>query len=152
MVGAAPSSGDEVRQPRALAFDREQMKKMAALLASKRVFIGTSSWKYEVGSASFTRLQRYGYRGKFPNSAPIFRRNSSFIWINACHGLLKTFSSQPACCTCSNHRQRPVEDRQADDFRFCHVRPVSFALRREEESARRVRNARLLPFAGQDVS
>jgi hypothetical protein len=31
-----------------MAFDREQIKEKAAALAAKGVFIGTSSWKYEL--------------------------------------------------------------------------------------------------------
>ncbi|HEX7619301.1 MAG TPA: hypothetical protein VF480_11360 [Verrucomicrobiae bacterium] len=34
-------------QFRNMAFDREQMKKKAAALAAKGVYVGTSSWKYE---------------------------------------------------------------------------------------------------------
>ena len=30
-----------------MAFDRDQIKKKAAALAAKGVFVGTSSWKYE---------------------------------------------------------------------------------------------------------
>jgi len=38
---------DEARQACTMSFEREQMKKEAALLASKGIVIGTSSWKYE---------------------------------------------------------------------------------------------------------
>jgi hypothetical protein len=36
------------RYPLAVAFDREKMKRKAAELAAKGVFIGTSSWKYQL--------------------------------------------------------------------------------------------------------
>jgi uncharacterized protein YecE (DUF72 family) len=47
-----------------MAFDREQMKKKAAALAAKGVFIGTSSWKYEGWFGQLYTLTRYEYRGK----------------------------------------------------------------------------------------
>jgi len=51
-------------QFRNMAFDREQMKKQAAELAAKGVFIGTSSWKYEGWFGQLYTPARYEYRGK----------------------------------------------------------------------------------------
>jgi len=48
-----------------MPFDREQMKAKAAELASHRVFIGTSSWKYPGWSGMLYDRARYEYRGKF---------------------------------------------------------------------------------------
>lgn len=45
-------------------FDREQMKRKAAQLASKGVFVGTSSWKYEGWFGQLYTPARYEYRGK----------------------------------------------------------------------------------------
>jgi uncharacterized protein YecE (DUF72 family) len=47
-----------------MPFDREQMKKQAAELAAKGVFIGTSSWKYEGWFGQLYTSARYEYRGK----------------------------------------------------------------------------------------
>jgi uncharacterized protein YecE (DUF72 family) len=45
-------------------FDREQIKRTAAELAAKGVFIGTSSWKYEGWFGQLYTPARYEYRGK----------------------------------------------------------------------------------------
>jgi uncharacterized protein YecE (DUF72 family) len=47
-----------------MACDCEQIKKKAAALAAKGVFIGTSSWKYEGWFGQLYTLTRYEYRGK----------------------------------------------------------------------------------------
>ncbi len=47
-----------------MAFDREAMKQRAAELASKGVFIGTSSWKYQGWLGQLYTPARYEYRGK----------------------------------------------------------------------------------------
>src|SRR5450759_1686977 len=47
-----------------MACDCEQIKKKAAALAAKSVFIGTSSWKYEGWFGQLYTLTRYEYRGK----------------------------------------------------------------------------------------
>ena len=47
-----------------MAFDREEMKKAAAELATQGVFIGTSSWKYEGWFGQLYTPARYEYRGK----------------------------------------------------------------------------------------
>jgi hypothetical protein len=47
-----------------MAFDREATKALAAELADKGVFIGTSSWKYEGWMGQLYSPQRYEYRGK----------------------------------------------------------------------------------------
>ena len=47
-----------------MAFDREQMKKKAAALAAKGVYIGTSSWKYEGWFGQLYTPARYEFRGK----------------------------------------------------------------------------------------
>jgi len=47
-----------------MAFDREYMKKKAAELSARGVFIGTSSWKYEGWFGQLYTPARYEYRGK----------------------------------------------------------------------------------------
>lgn len=47
-----------------MPFDREQMKKRRAELATQGVFIGTSSWKCEGWFGQLYTLARYEYRGK----------------------------------------------------------------------------------------
>src|SRR5262245_26414685 len=47
-----------------MAFDRENMKAKASELASKGVFLGTSSWKYEGWFGQLYTPARYEYRGK----------------------------------------------------------------------------------------
>ena len=51
-----------------MAFERERMKNTAALLASKGVFIGTSSWKYPGWRGMLYDETRYLWRGKFAES------------------------------------------------------------------------------------
>jgi uncharacterized protein YecE (DUF72 family) len=48
-----------------MAFDRARMKALAAELAAKGVFIGTSSWKYPGWRGMLYEESRYVYRGKF---------------------------------------------------------------------------------------
>jgi len=47
-----------------VAFDREKMKRQAAELAAKGVFIGASSWKYQGWLDQLYTPTRYEYRGK----------------------------------------------------------------------------------------
>lgn len=47
-----------------MPFDREQIKKKAAALAAKGVYVGTSSWKYEGWLDQLYSPARYEYRGK----------------------------------------------------------------------------------------
>src|SRR5438046_682408 len=56
-----------------MAFDREQMAKKAALLASQGVYIGTSSWKYDGWFGQLYSPARYEYRGKVAKTR--FERN-----------------------------------------------------------------------------
>src|SRR5208283_4099869 len=51
-----------------MAFDREQTRISVAELASKGVFIGTSSWKYPGWRGMLYDESRYRYRGKFAES------------------------------------------------------------------------------------
>src|SRR6516164_6836842 len=53
------------RQFQGMSFDRERMKKAAAALAAKGVYVGTSSWKYEGWFGQLYTPARYEYRGKF---------------------------------------------------------------------------------------
>src|ERR1051326_8215372 len=48
----------------AVPFDRDQMKQTVTNLATKGVFIGTSSWKYEGWFGQLYTPARYEYRGK----------------------------------------------------------------------------------------
>jgi uncharacterized protein YecE (DUF72 family) len=47
-----------------MPFTREQMKRKAAQLAAKEVFIGTSSWKYEGWFGQLYTASRYPYKSK----------------------------------------------------------------------------------------
>ena len=47
-----------------MPFDRERMKKKAAELSAKCVYVGTSSWKYEGWFGQLYTPARYEYRGK----------------------------------------------------------------------------------------
>ena len=47
-----------------MLFDREQIKKRAAELAAKGVYVGTSSWKYDGWLGQLYTPARYEYRGK----------------------------------------------------------------------------------------
>src|SRR2546428_12787225 len=47
-----------------MAFDRERMKVNAIELATRGVFIGTSSWKYDGWFGQLYTPARYEYRGK----------------------------------------------------------------------------------------
>src|ERR1035438_1713100 len=47
-----------------MAFDREQVKRKAAELAAKGIFLGTSSWKYEGWFGQLYTPAYYAYRGK----------------------------------------------------------------------------------------
>ena len=47
-----------------MAFDRVAVKQRSAELASKGVFIGTSSWKYDGWFGQLYSPARYEYRGK----------------------------------------------------------------------------------------
>jgi len=51
-----------------MTFDRERMKSTAAVLASKGVLIGTSSWKYPGWRGMLYDESRYITRGKFSES------------------------------------------------------------------------------------
>lgn len=57
-----------------MSFDRETIQRKAAGLASKGVFIGTSSWKYPGWTGMLYDESRYVYRGKFAVSR--FEKNS----------------------------------------------------------------------------
>ena len=48
-----------------MAFDRDQMSMVAALLAGKGVFLGTSSWKYPGWRGMLYDDARYVWRGRF---------------------------------------------------------------------------------------
>jgi hypothetical protein len=47
-----------------MAFDRDQIRKRAAELAAKGVYLDTSSWKYEGWYGQLYTPARYEYRGK----------------------------------------------------------------------------------------
>ncbi|MGD1086945.1 MAG: DUF72 domain-containing protein [Verrucomicrobiota bacterium] len=51
-----------------MAFDREQLKRRAAELAAKGVFVGTSSWKYPGWRSMIYDESRYVTRGRFSES------------------------------------------------------------------------------------
>lgn len=51
-----------------MPFDREKIKQMAAELAAKGIFVGTSSWKYEGWFGQLYMPSRYEFRGKVPKT------------------------------------------------------------------------------------
>jgi len=51
-----------------MSFDRDKMKKDAAALAARGVFIGTSSWKYPGWRGLLYEDDRYVWRGRFSES------------------------------------------------------------------------------------
>jgi len=52
-----------------MPFDRERTKAKGAELASKGVFFGTSSWKYDGWFGQLYTPARYEYRGKVAYSS-----------------------------------------------------------------------------------
>jgi uncharacterized protein YecE (DUF72 family) len=96
-----------------MPFDREQMKKKAAALAAKGVYVGTSSWKYEGWLGQLYTPARYEYRGKLADSR--FRRDCLIEYSE----VFKAVSVDAAYYTfpSTNYLQK-LADAVSDDFRF----------------------------------
>jgi uncharacterized protein YecE (DUF72 family) len=81
-----------------MPFDREQMKRAAADLAAKGVFVGTSSWKYEGWLGQLYTPARYEYRGKVAKTR--FEKNCLFEYAE----VFKTVCVDAAYYTFPSHK------------------------------------------------
>jgi len=98
---------------RAMPFDREAIKQRAAELAAKRVFIGTSSWKYEGWFGQLYTPARYEYRGKVPKTR--FQRDSLSEYAE----VFKTVRVDAAYYDFPRREYlQGLADQVPDDFRF----------------------------------
>jgi uncharacterized protein YecE (DUF72 family) len=96
-----------------MAFDREQMKKKAAALAARGVFVGTSSWKYEGWFDQLYTPKRYEYRGKVAQTR--FERDCLSEYAE----VFKTVSVDAAYYTFPRPEYlQKLADAVPDDFRF----------------------------------
>jgi uncharacterized protein YecE (DUF72 family) len=96
-----------------MAFDREQMKKKAAALAAKGVYVGTSSWKYEGWFGQLYSPARYEYRGKVAKTR--FERDCLSEYAE----VFKTVSVDAAYYTFPRPEYlQKLADAVPDDFRF----------------------------------
>jgi uncharacterized protein YecE (DUF72 family) len=96
-----------------MAFDREQMKKKAAALAAKGVYVGTSSWKYEGWFGQLYTPGRYEYRGKVAKTR--FERDCLSEYAE----VFKTVSVDAAYYTFPRPEYlEKLADAVPDDFRF----------------------------------
>ncbi|MSU58942.1 MAG: DUF72 domain-containing protein [Pedosphaera sp.] len=96
-----------------MAFEREQIKKKAAALAAKGVFIGTSSWKYEGWLDQLYTPARYEYRGKVAKTR--FERDC----LNEYAEVFKTVCVDAAYYTFPRPEYlQKLADAVPDDFQF----------------------------------
>src|ERR1035441_1017797 len=96
-----------------MAFDREQIKKKAAALAAKGVYVGTSSWKYEGWLDQLYTPGRYEYRGKVAKTR--FERDCLREYAE----VFKTVSVDAAYYTFPSEKYLTgLADQVPDDFRF----------------------------------
>jgi uncharacterized protein YecE (DUF72 family) len=96
-----------------MAFDREQIKKKAAALAAKGVYVGTSSWKYEGWLDQLYTPDRYEYRGKVAKTR--FERDCLREYAE----VFKTVSVDAAYYTFPSEKYLTgLADQVPDDFRF----------------------------------
>ena len=96
-----------------MAFDRERMKERVARLASRNVFIGTSSWKYEGWLGQLYTPSRYDYRGKV--AAKRFERDCLAEYAE----VFKTVCIDAAYYTFPRIEYlQALADQVPDDFRF----------------------------------
>lgn len=96
-----------------MPFDREKMKQAAVELASKGVFIGTSSWKYEGWFGQLYTPARYEYRGKVAKTR--FERDCLREYTE----VFKAVSVDAAYYTFPGERYlNGLADEVPDDFRF----------------------------------
>jgi len=96
-----------------MAFDREQLKKAAAELAAKGVYVGTSSWKYEGWFGQLYTPARYEYRGKVAKTR--FERDCLSEYAE----VFKTVSVDAAYYDFPRREYlQKLADAVPDDFRF----------------------------------
>jgi len=96
-----------------MAFDREHIKKAAAALAAKGVYVGTSSWKYEGWFGQLYTPSRYEYRGKVAKTR--FERDCLAEYAE----VFKTVSVDAAYYDFPRPDYlRKLADAVPDDFRF----------------------------------
>jgi hypothetical protein len=96
-----------------MAFDREQIKKKAAALAAKGVYVGTSSWKYEGWLGQLFTPCRYEFRGKVAKTR--FERDCLSEYAE----VFKTVSVDAAYYTFPRPEYlQKLADAVPDDFRF----------------------------------
>ncbi len=96
-----------------MAFDRDQMRKKAAALAAKGVYVGTSSWKYEGWFGQLYTPARYEYRGKVAKTR--FEQDC----LNEYAEVFKTVSVDAAYYTFPRPEYlQKLADAVPDDFRF----------------------------------
>src|ERR1039458_6222541 len=96
-----------------MAFDREQMKRKAAALAAKGVFVGTSSWKYEGWLGQLYTPARYEYRAKVAKTR--FERDC----LNEYAEVFTTARADAAYYTFPSPAYlQKLADAVPDDFRF----------------------------------
>jgi uncharacterized protein YecE (DUF72 family) len=96
-----------------MAFDRDQMKKKAAALAAKGVYIGTSSWKYEGWFGQLYTPARYEFRDKVAKTR--FERDC----LTEYAAVFKTVSVDAAYYAFPSERYLTgLAEQVPDDFRF----------------------------------
>jgi uncharacterized protein YecE (DUF72 family) len=96
-----------------MAFDRDQMRKKAAALAAKGVYVGTSSWKYEGWFGQLYTPARYEYLGKVAKTR--FEQDC----LNEYAEVFKTVSVDAAYYTFPRPEYlQKLADAVPDDFRF----------------------------------
>jgi len=110
-----------------MAFDRDQIKKRAAELAARNVYVGTSSWKYELCRARHkgyfhSGLLRQAYMWYPRRIARMLAPSSAFI---SGRSLLRNSQTSPAdeLSPVNNSPFRPAGRRTAQAGRLCHPRP-----------------------------
>ena len=96
-----------------MSFDRHQLKKTAARLAAKGVYVGTSSWKYEGWFDQLYTPARYEYRGKVAKTR--FERECLAEYAEE----FKTVSVDAAYYTFPSRKYlNGLANQVPDDFRF----------------------------------
>lgn len=96
-----------------MPFDREQVKVKAAELASREVYLGTSSWRYSGWRGMLYDDSRYVYRGKFAESR--FEKNCLSEYAE----VFKSVCVDAAYYTFPRREYlQGLADQVPDDFRF----------------------------------
>lgn len=96
-----------------MSFERERMKEQVQALASRGVFIGTSSWKYEGWLGQLYSPERYEFRGKLAKTR--FDRNclAEYSEIFKAVSVDATYYNFPRV-----EYLQGIADQVPDDFRF----------------------------------